>query len=243
MLSHGVADGCLVMVGVTVVGIAVGQRVLVGVIVTGVAVGQRVFVADGIGEGRLVRVAVGGNGVGEGPKVGVGVRVGVAVRVGVGVRVGVEVGEGDGVRVLVVVMDGVGLGGGVGASPSTRKRPEIFHVEPTKIRTSYSPGCHSQGWAFQSENPKPPDPPSHGLLSKNTRSSPRYHKALHCEPSSMPSSAEQRIHMPNRILENLARVERLVGFLINAFTEDQLAEDRIRVGCYLAFEILLDFWR
>lgn len=55
--------------------------------------------------------------------------------------------------------------------------------------------------------------------------------------------AEQRIHMPNRILENLARVEWLVGFLVYPFTEDQLAEDRFRVGCYLAFEILLDLWR
>jgi len=101
--------------------------------------------------------------------------------------VGVGVGEGVGISVLVGVREGVGLGGGVGASPSTRKVPEIFHTEPTKIRTSYSPGCHSQGSASQSVNPKPPEPPSHGLLSKNTRSSPRYHRALHCEPFSMPS--------------------------------------------------------
>ena len=128
-----------------------------------------------------------GSGVGEGPKVGVRVRVGVAVRVGVGVRVAVEVGDGVGINVLVGVREGVGLGGGVGASPSTRKSPEIFHSAPTKMRTSYSPGSHSQAWGFQSVNPKPTVPPSQGLLSKNTSSSPRYQSALHWEPSNMRS--------------------------------------------------------
>jgi hypothetical protein len=163
--GKGVEEGWRVMVGVSVVGMAVGQRVFVGVMVTGVAVGQRVFVAEGLGEGGEVLVAVGGSGVGEGPKVGVSVRVGVAVRVGVGVRVGVEVGEAVGIGVLVGVREGVGLGGGVGASPSTVKRPEMFQVVPTKMRTSYSPGCHSHGWASQSEKPNPPVPPSQGSLS------------------------------------------------------------------------------
>jgi hypothetical protein len=192
-------DGWRVMVGVFVAGSAVGQRVFVGVIVMGVAVGQRVFVGVGDGEGKRVLVAVAGRGVGEGPKVGVGVRVGVAVRVGVVVRVGVAVrvgvvvrvgvGVGDavGIEVLVGVREAVGLGGGVGASPSTMKRPEIFHAVPIKIRTSYSPGSHSQAGGSQSVKPKPPEPPSQGLLSKNTSSVPRYQRALHWEPSSIRS--------------------------------------------------------
>ena len=144
---------------------AVGQRVLVGVGVIGVAVGQRVLVGGGIGAGTRVLVAVGGRGVGVGPKVGVGVRVGVWVRVGVGVRDGVGVRVAVGVGVVVEVRVCVGDGGGVGASPSTKNRPEIFQTEPTNICTSYSPGSHSQGAGSQSVNPKPPVPPSHGSLS------------------------------------------------------------------------------
>jgi len=180
-------DGWRVMVGVFVAGSAVGQRVFVGVIVMGVAVGQRVFVGVGDGEGKRVLVAVAGRGVGEGPKVGVVVRVGVAVRVGVGVRVGVWVGDAVGIGVLVGVREAVGLGGWVGASPSTKKRPDIFHAVPIKIRTSYSPGSHSQAGGSQSVKPKPPEPPSQGLLSKNTSSVPRYQRALHWEPSSIRS--------------------------------------------------------
>lgn len=160
-------------------GMAVGQRVLVGVGVTGVAVGQRVLVGETVGTGTRVFVAVGGSGVGEGPKVAVRVTVDVLVRVAVGVlvRVGVLVLVGIGEDVDVRLGDG--LGGGVGASPSTIKRPEMFQTFPTKICTSYSPGSHCQGSGFQSVNPKPPVPPSQGLLSKKTSSVPRYHNALH----------------------------------------------------------------
>ena len=49
--------------------------------------------------------------------------------------------------------------------------------------------------------------------------------------------------MSNRILENFAWVERLVGFRINSLAEDQLAENRLRVWCYYAFNIILDFRR
>ena len=63
---------------------------------------------------------------------GLGPTVTVSVAAGRGVRVGVA----DGVEVAEDV--GVGVTGGVGASPSTVKVPTTFHCSPAKICTSYS---------------------------------------------------------------------------------------------------------
>src|SRR5574340_615336 len=83
----------------------------------------------------------------------------LAVRLGVSVELGVLVG--DGVRLGL----GVLLGMGVGASPSTINRPTTFHSAPTKIWTSYSPGCQPPIGSEQSVYPNPPVVPSHGAVS------------------------------------------------------------------------------
>ena len=46
--------------------------------------------------------------------------------------------------------------------------------------------------------------------------------------------------MPNRILEQDARIERLVGILINPLTEDQLAEYRVRIWCRGALNLIFN---
>jgi hypothetical protein len=175
-------------VGVTV-RVDVGQRVIVAEGVMGVAVGPRVHVGlgtKGVKVGGGVGVIV-GDGLGPGVKLGVGVIVGVRVRVGVNVRVGVRVGVGVRVRVDPSVAVGEGLGVRVGGSPSTRKIPTTFHSSPTKICTWYSPGSHSEASGFQSVKPKPPVPPSQGLVSNRTSSPLRYHKAVHWTPLTIPS--------------------------------------------------------
>lgn len=140
----------------------------VGLGVIGVAVGHGVRLGVRVQVGKGVRVAVR---VGVGPRVAVAVAVPVAVRVAVAVFVAVAVGVAVGVTV------------GVGGSPVTVKDPLTLQSWPIKMRTSYGPGSHSLAEGCQSEYPYPPDPPSQGFVSANTRVSPRYHRAVHCTPS------------------------------------------------------------
>lgn len=111
----------------------------------GVGVIVRVGVFDGVGVMLAVGVRVPVE-VTVGLRVGVGVsdRVGVLVGVAVGVRVGVSV------AVAEVVAVGEEDGSGVGALPSTKKRPDFFHSNPTNICTSYSAGSHCSGLGSQS---------------------------------------------------------------------------------------------
>jgi len=98
--------------------------------------------------GALVKVTVGGAGV----WVGALVEVNVGVRLGgwtVYVRVGWRVSEGRKVEVGRGVWVEVRLASGVGTSPSMVNFPEIFHINPTKIWTSYSPGNQLRGEAAQ----------------------------------------------------------------------------------------------
>ena len=72
-----------------------------------------------------------------GVTVSVGVRVGVMLAVPVGGLVGVIVGVEVSVRV------GTGVKVGVDGSPAIVNLPDRYHTSPTKICTSYSPGCQA----------------------------------------------------------------------------------------------------
>src|SRR4030042_2935832 len=89
-----------------------------------------------------------------------------------------------------------GEGEAVGVpAPKTVKRALTFHSSPTNILTSYSPGIHASG--VQSVKPYPPVEPSHSLLSKQTTSSPRYHKAVQGRPRSRKPKAKIRRAHPH----------------------------------------------
>jgi len=98
-----------------------------------------------------------------GPGVEVIVRVGVMVRVKVGVIVGNGVLVGDGVTVGTGVLVRVCVDVGLMASPVIVNLPEVFQVVPTKIRTSYSPGCQSADDGLQPLYSYPPVPPSQAV--------------------------------------------------------------------------------
>jgi len=98
-----------------------------------------------------------------GPGVCVTVRVGVMVGVNVGVVVGTGVLVGDGVTVGTGVLVMVCVAVGLRASPVMVNLPEVFQVVPTKMRTSYSPGCQSADDGLQPVYSYPPVPPSQAV--------------------------------------------------------------------------------
>lgn len=101
-----------------------------------------------------------------GPGVDVIVRVGVMVRVNVGVIVGTGVLVGEGVTVGTGVLVRVCVAVGLMASPVMVNLPEVFQVVPTKMRTSYSPGCQSADDGLQPVYSYPPVPPSQAVTEE-----------------------------------------------------------------------------